>query len=120
MHLTRLQSKTVIRANPKSVNKPTTQKLMREHHSLLRRIGLGIACGCLAWLAAQTASAALTHRYSFTNDVSDSVGNANGTLQGNVTVSGGAANFDGVAGDYIELPPDLTSNYTTVTFEFWV
>ncbi len=68
-----------------------------------------------------SAQAALTHRYSFTSDVSDSVGNANGTIQGNVSVGGGVATFPGQANtDYIQLPPGLISNYTSVTFEMWV
>lgn len=85
----------------------------------------GLARALLAgalMLPAFYASAGLTHRYSFNGtDVSDSVGNANGTIQGAVVISGGAATFPGVANtDYIELPPGLISNYTTVTFEMWV
>jgi hypothetical protein len=44
---------------------------------------------------------------------------------GNATVSGGVATFPGTVAsgpgsDYIQLPPGLISNYTTVTFEFWI
>jgi hypothetical protein len=83
-----------------------------------------LACG-LASAFILPASASLTHRYSFTTDVSDSVGGATGTLMGNATVSGGVATFPGTVAsgtgtDYIELPPGLISNYTAVTFELWI
>lgn len=60
----------------------------------------------------------LIHRYGFTNDASDSVGGANGTTNGGVTFSGGQAVFDGLTG-YIQLPPDMLTNVTSVTFEVW-
>ncbi len=73
----------------------------------------------------ESASAALTHRYSFATDASDSVGGANGTLMNGAYVSNGQAYFGGATpsgpnADYIDLPPGLISNYTSVTFEFWV
>ena len=75
----------------------------------------------LAGALCNPAMANLTHRYSFTNDVSDSVAGANGTLKGAVTIVGGAASFPGVTnGDYVQLPPGLISNYTAATFELWV
>jgi hypothetical protein len=78
----------------------------------------------LACLLAQPAAADLTHRYSFTNDVTDSVGGANGTLMNGATVSGGVATLSGgISGpdcQYIELPAGLISNYTSVTFELWI
>lgn len=65
--------------------------------------------------------AALTHRYSFSNGVTDSVGGANGTVQGGVTIADGVATFPGASNtDYIELPSGLITNYTSVTFEMWV
>jgi len=72
---------------------------------------------------AVSARADLTHRYSF-NDAgttaTDSIGGANGTVQGNATISDGTANFPGQSnGDYVDLPAGLITNYTTVTFEFW-
>src|SRR5215472_15029317 len=79
-------------------------------------LAMGVLC-----LLPNIAFADLTHRYSFTNDVTDSVGRANGTVVGNATVSNGSANFPGMTNaDYIELPPGLISNYTTATFEFWI
>ena len=62
----------------------------------------------------------LTHRYSFTNDASDSVGTANGTLQGSATVSGGQLVLDGTSGCYVELPPGLIDGYDAVTVDTWV
>jgi hypothetical protein len=79
-----------------------------------------LAAAALCALSFNT-NAALTHRYSFTDGVNDSVGTANGTIKGDATISGGAANFPGASNqDYLELPSNLISNYTTVSFEFWV
>lgn len=64
--------------------------------------------------------AVLTHRYSFTTDASDSVGGANGTLQGAATISGGELNLTGNTGDYLELPAGLLQGYNAVTVDAWV
>jgi Concanavalin A-like lectin/glucanases superfamily len=66
--------------------------------------------------------AVLTHRYSFTNDASDSAGGANGTLMGSATVSGGQLVLDGSAGTYLDLPGNIINipTNTAVTFETWV
>ena len=66
--------------------------------------------------------AVLAHRYSFNvdGDASDSVGGANGTLQGGATVSGGALQLTGVNSDYLDLPPGMLTNYTSVTVDAWV
>jgi len=61
----------------------------------------------------------LTHRYSFNVDASDSVGGANGILEGNAVVTNGALVLDGV-NSYLALPPNLLTNYTAVTMEAWV
>ena len=63
----------------------------------------------------------LGHRYSFTNDASDSVGGADGTLEGNATVTGGSLVLDGSSGTYLQLPPNLfnAANATALTVEFW-
>lgn len=45
-----------------------------------------------------SANAQLLHRYDFSTNASDSVGTANGTLEGTATVSGGALVTDGTAG----------------------
>ena len=63
--------------------------------------------------------ALLTHRYSFTNDASDSIGGADGTLQGAATISGGQLQLTGNTGDYLELPPSLLQTYNAVTIDTW-
>jgi hypothetical protein len=64
--------------------------------------------------------ATLTHRYTFNSDASDSVGTANGTLQGDANVSGGSLVLDGNPGTYLELPPGLLEGYPAVTVDAWV
>jgi hypothetical protein len=63
----------------------------------------------------------MIHRYSFASDASDSIGGANGTLNGNATVSGGQLVLDGSAGTYVSLPAGLINIATnaSVTFEAW-
>jgi hypothetical protein len=63
--------------------------------------------------------AALQHRYSFATDASDSVGNANGTLEGAASISGGQVRLDGTRGTFVNLPGGLIAGYPAVTFEFW-
>lgn len=62
----------------------------------------------------------MLHRYSFTSDASDSIGGANGTLEGDATVSGGQLVLDGTTG-YLSLPGNLIniSTNASVTFEAW-
>jgi hypothetical protein len=64
--------------------------------------------------------AQLTHRYTFNTDASDSVGGANGALQGTATVTGGELVLDGNPGSYVELPPGLLSGYDAATIDTWV
>jgi hypothetical protein len=61
----------------------------------------------------------LTHRYSFSNDASDSVGGANGTLVGSAAVSGGQVQLDGNKADYVSLPPGLLATYRSATMDIW-
>ena len=68
---------------------------------------------------------ALVHRYSFndsTNSLtfSDSAGGSSwdGTLVGSATLDGSQMQLDGVGG-FATLPPNILSNYTQVSFEFW-
>ena len=65
-------------------------------------------------------TATLTHRYSFTSDANDSVGNANGTLNGNALVASGTVTLDGSSGTYVSLPVGVLTNLTAVTFETWL
>ena len=60
----------------------------------------------------------LTHRYSFSTDASDSIGNADGLLMNGASVSGGAVILDG--SDYVNLPNDLVVGYNAITIEVWV
>lgn len=63
-------------------------------------------------------SATLTHRYSFDTDAGDSVGGANGVLQGNAYIANGALVLDGTNSS-VQLPDDLFTNYDSVSFEIW-
>ena len=47
--------------------------------------------------AAGNPATVLQHRYSFTTDASDSVGHADGTLEGAATISGGQVHLDALA-----------------------
>jgi hypothetical protein len=81
-----------------------------------------LAAGTLyvaAQAASQPAAPVLTHRYSFEKDANDSVGKANGTLQGNAKVSNGQLQLDGQRGTYVNLPGGMIADYPAVTFEFW-
>jgi len=69
--------------------------------------------------AAGNPAGALQHRYSFNTDASDSVGHANGTMEGAATVSGGQVHLDGTRGTFVNLPGGLIAGYPAVTFEFW-
>jgi hypothetical protein len=61
----------------------------------------------------------LTHRYSFATDASDSVGGANGTLNGTAVVSGGQLVLDGTVGSSVQLPAGILGGYDDVTIEAW-
>jgi hypothetical protein len=66
-----------------------------------------------------TVSEGPAHRYSFTSDASDSIGGANGTLQGNATISNGAVNLDGTSGTYVNLPAYILPTSGSLTLEAW-
>lgn len=65
--------------------------------------------------------ASLAHRYSFNTDgdASDSVGGANGTLQGVATVSGGQLQLTGNNADYLQLPSGMLLSNAAVTIDTW-
>ena len=63
--------------------------------------------------------AVLAHRYNFSTDASDSVGTANGTLQGGASVSAGQLQLTGGNGDYLDLPGGMLTNYNAVTIDTW-
>lgn len=72
-------------------------------------LGLSLQLG-----SAQT----LTHRYSFISDASDSVGNANGVLEGNAYIANGMVVLDG-ANSSVVLPNNLFTNYDSLSVELW-
>jgi hypothetical protein len=65
------------------------------------------------------AGGTLIHRYSFTTDASDSVGGANGVLNGDATVSGGQLVLSGNQGSSVILPSGILSGIDEVTIEAW-
>jgi hypothetical protein len=83
------------------------------------RVFRGAVCFLLVcWLAQTAPAATLTHRYSFDTDAGDSVGGANGILQGNAVIANGALVLDGTNSS-VQLPNDLFTNYTSISFEVW-
>ncbi|MCW5557557.1 MAG: hypothetical protein KIT22_06980 [Verrucomicrobiae bacterium] len=61
---------------------------------------------------------ALLHRYSFDADANDLIGGAHGELGGNALIVNGAVSLDGMDA-FVDLPNDLVSSLTNVTFEIW-
>ncbi|HEY7090421.1 MAG TPA: PEP-CTERM sorting domain-containing protein [Tepidisphaeraceae bacterium] len=69
----------------------------------------------------------LAHRYSFTTNANDSVGSANGTLQGRATVGSNQLQFNNpqfspasdTAGGYLSLPASIMPTSGSVTIEEW-
>jgi hypothetical protein len=83
-------------------------------------LAIAAALGMLAMMPAGAQT--LTHRYSFTNGAADSVGTANGTVNGGVTFAGGVASFPGgtsAAPVDITLPTTVVSGLTNATLEFY-
>jgi hypothetical protein len=92
----------------------------RQSEYLFVLVLLGAAFGV------STSNAALTHRYSFTTDTSDSVGGATGTLGNIATVSGGQLQFNNpnfspasFAGGYLAMPASILPHSGSVTIEEW-
>jgi Concanavalin A-like lectin/glucanases superfamily len=88
-------------------------------------IAVGSSAGLAAMLliaAASSATAAVTHQYTFNDGTAnDSVGAANGTFIGGLGVTlDGQADLDGVD-DYVSLPGGTIAinTYTNVTLEGW-
>jgi hypothetical protein len=81
---------------------------------------LGVAMLAMLLAAPGVSLAGIIHRYSFTTDASDSVGGANGILEGGATVSGGQLFLNGTSA-YVELPIGNTiASLQDATFETWV
>ena len=86
----------------------------------LFRLSLGLLAGSLLHATAQTPTAGhLLNRYSFTADANDSVGGAHGQLQATATISNNAVVLDGVSA-YVNLPNNLVTGLTSLSFEAWV
>ncbi|MCJ7516140.1 MAG: hypothetical protein MUO89_09320 [Dehalococcoidia bacterium] len=86
----------------------------------MRRSFLYLALSLLFCIHSNT-QADLLHRYSFTNgdpNAIDSVGGKNGTLKNGATISGDAVQL-GEANGYVNLPGNLITGYTAVSFEVW-
>ena len=60
----------------------------------------------------------LAHRYSFTTDASDSEGGANGTLSGGAVIANSNVVLNGSSA-FVDLPNNLFTNLTSLTFEAW-
>jgi hypothetical protein len=95
--------------------------------SISLSIGISLTVALIATstrLASQSPGAevpleALQHRYSFAADASDSIGHANGTLEGAAQIVDGQVRLNGTRGTYVNLPGGLIAGYKAVTFEFW-
>lgn len=70
-------------------------------------------------LNVQSVADSLVHRYSFNTDAKDLVGNAHGTLIGGAIVTNGELVLNGTTA-YLDLPNNLFTNFTSITFEAWV
>lgn len=71
----------------------------------------------LSLIAAATASAELVARYSFTENLSDSVGTHDGQLQGTARIADNQLVLDGEG--WAELPGGLVTELSSATIEFW-
>jgi len=69
---------------------------------------------------AGSARAHLKHRYSFSSDASDSIGDAAGKLEGAAVVKDGKLVLDGSSGTFVDLPGGLLSGYKATTIELWI
>ncbi len=85
-----------------------------------------IYLSALVLALAASAQAALTHRYSFTADATDSVGTANATLVNGATAGGGLLNFNNpafpgsnVPRGYLEIPVTAVPTTGSMTIEQW-
>ena len=91
---------------------------------------LGISClppvaGLATSVVSSSALPPLIHRYSFNESsgtiAHDSVGGANGTLNGGAIFDGsGHVVLNGTSGTYVSLPGNLLAGLSNVTLEAWV
>lgn len=73
----------------------------------------------VAVLSVESVSDSLVHRYSFNANAQDLVGSAHGNLLGGAVVSNGELVLNGTSA-YLDLPNNLFTNITSITFEAWV
>jgi hypothetical protein len=64
-------------------------------------------------------TATLIHRYSFASNANDSIGGANGVINGDATVSGGQLVLSGNVGSSVSLPAGILGGLDEVTIEAW-
>lgn len=75
-----------------------------------------------ALVAVEVGEAAVVRQYTFNDGTAnDSIGSANGTLEGNAAVTLGALNLSGNSGDFVNLPASTINitSFTDATFEAW-
>lgn len=89
---------------------------LTRHRCILFRVWIFLAAVALPWQPAL--AQVLTHRYSFDADASDSIGGADGILEGDAYITNGAVVLDG-QNSFVQLPNDLFTNYSSITFELW-
>jgi concanavalin A-like lectin/glucanase superfamily protein len=76
-------------------------------------------CSALLGVQFMAQGALLTNRFSFTADVTDSVGGLNGSTPNGATFAAGAAELDGVS-QYVLFPNNIMSGLQALTFETWI
>ena len=84
-----------------------------------RSISLLLLLASLSLQASGRAETILVHRYSFTADASDSVGNQHGTLLGGAVIANGQVVLNG-SGAYVDLPNGILSSLEGLTIEVWL
>jgi len=63
--------------------------------------------------------ARLTHRYSFTANANDSVGQAHGELLGGAIIENGRVLLDSSLESHVQLPAGILTSYQALTIECW-
>ncbi len=108
-----------------------TSKVVVTADGLLQAVGTGGPVIVTATYGGRTATASvsvvpqgltLTHRYSWTSDARDTVGQADGTLMGQAYVSNNAVVLSGVPRPptYVALPGWLVGGYDQISLEAWL
>jgi len=79
----------------------------------------GVALSDAQILNLAEAHPGLAHRYSFSADATDSIGAADGVLNGGALIAGNAVVLDGSPGSFVNLPGGLVSGCAAASLEFW-